>query len=133
MIRNNTPLGLVVLAATLVLFVGVFFLPPTVVAYEKYLSDEDDSGTMAVGPNGSGSGKNSQGDSGGGEDDDGEADPDWFQSGWNGIQMKKVINQERYTVPRTMVVPAIGPFGQLVNWMIEFVGNKQISYISFSR
>ncbi len=126
MIRTNIPLRHVTTAVVLALLVGVFFLSPSVTAGE--LPKNDNTGFFVGFDNNTGTdGKSGQSGSG---EDDGDADPDWWQTtSWNQARMTK-NDATRVEVPRTLVVPsipAIGPYAQLVNWLLGHIGNTYIS------
>jgi hypothetical protein len=116
-----------VITTVLAFLVGVFFLSSGVIAGE--IPKNDDIGYfVGFDGNADATGKNGPGGSDGG--DDGDADPDWWQTtSWNQAQMTKG-DATRVEVPRTLVVPlvpAIGPYAQLVNWLLGHIGNTYIS------
>jgi hypothetical protein len=118
MIRTNTPRGLVLLAVTLALFIGVFFLPPTVAANEQGQKPDEDwciGKDPAVGSGGDKGDDEGQGDGG-------DADPDWFQG--NTANMQKRVPSLRDEAPRRTVLPVVGPYGQLVKWLLDQFINR---------
>ncbi len=127
MIRTSTPLRHVTTTVVLAFLVGVFFLSSSVMAGE--IPKKDDGGYfVGLDDNAGANGKNGQSGSGG--EDDGDADPDWWQTtSWNQALMTK-NDATRVEVPRTLVVPsipAIGPYAQLVNWLLGHIGNTYIN------
>ena len=127
MIRTNTPLRHVITTVVLAFLVGVFFLSSSVIAGETPKGDDTDY-FVGFDQNSGANGKNGQGGSDG--EDDGDADPDWWQTtSWNQAQMTKKY-ATRIEVPRTLVVPmvpAIGPYAHLINWLLGHIGNTYIS------